>query len=100
MKLFEEKEIFKSSEYDRNRKNQCFQDFLSLSTFVVTELWKMNDVINLSYKDLKMGLELMDKKERLKMKKGITTISKELLRISNELKEYCQDDIKFVDEEV
>lgn len=100
MKLFEEKEIFKSSEYDRSRKKQCFQDFLSLSTFVISELWKMNDVVNLSYKDLKMGLELMDRRERLKMKKGLTTVSKELLRISNELKEYCQDNVEFVDEEV
>lgn len=47
-----------------------------------------------------MGLELMDRRERLKMKKGLTTVSKELLRISNELKEYCQDDVDFVDEEV
>lgn len=92
MRLWNDDLDYKSNQYDRDKKVRAVQNRVDNRTAIIQELWKMNDKIVMGYKDLRLLLEVAKKEDVKAMKKGLKSVSDELIRISLELKSYYEND--------
>lgn len=96
MKLIKNHNI-QPNEWDKQRKTTAFNNEINLNSLVISELWNMNDVIHVAYKDLDFALSQMQHKDRVKMKKGLTKVAMELENIAKELRNYCDDKLEEIE---
>lgn len=92
MRLWNDDSDYKPNQYDKEKKIRSMENRVDNRTAIIQELWKMNDKIVMGYKDLRLLLEVAKEEDVKAMKKGLKSVSDELIRISLELKSYYEND--------
>lgn len=67
------------------KENINLDDDLELRKLLVDKIWQLNDNLFENWADVWFLLNIIDKKENLKMKKAILSISKSLKEMANKI---------------
>lgn len=76
---------FEDESYLEKRKISSFNSDVETRTLLMKKMWELNDEIFKRWAEVKLLLEINNKKDNIKMKKGLLSISKTLKEISLEL---------------
>ena len=77
-KLFEEN-------YKMNRDNNCFYSEFNSETLLITKIWDFNRNILSQWADVDLLIGINKNTTNMKMKKGLTTIARNLREIAGKL---------------
>jgi len=77
-KLFEEN-------FKMNRDNKCFYSEFNSETLLVTKIWEFNRNVLSQWADIDLLIGINKNTTNMKMKKGLTTIAKNLREIAEKL---------------
>lgn len=75
----------KKNEYFENRKVGSFDSDIETRTLLIKKMWDFNDIIFQRWSEVKLLINLNNKKDNIKLRKGLLTISETLKKISEEL---------------
>ncbi|MEG0236543.1 MAG: helix-turn-helix transcriptional regulator [Cetobacterium sp.] len=75
----------KKNEYFENRKVGSFNSDIETRTLLIKKMWDFNDLIFERWSEVKFLINLNNKKDNIKLKKGLLSISETLKKISEEL---------------
>lgn len=84
-------DLFKNSSYLEKRKIGSFNSDVESRTLLMKKMWEFNDEIFKKWSEVKLLLDINNKKDNVKMKKGLLSISKTLKEISLELEKSTFD---------
>lgn len=77
-------------------REKAFKNDFSNTSLIINRMWKLNNEINEIFGELELLLEINSVEENLKMKKGLTTVGKNLISKGEKIISYT----KFSDMEV
>ncbi len=87
------KVIISNTKLDKiNLKNKAFDSNLETRTLLITKIWDFNDTMFEKWRDVSLLLDIIDKVESKKMKKGILSISKNLKELAEKMEKSIQED--------
>lgn len=79
------KKNIEKNEYFENRKVGSFDSDIETRTLLIKKMWDFNEIIFQRWSEVKLLINLNNKKDNIKLKKGLLTISETLRKISEEL---------------
>ncbi|MGL4933959.1 MAG: hypothetical protein ACRC51_00660 [Cetobacterium sp.] len=75
----------KKNEYFENRKIGSFDSDIETRTLLIKKMWDFNDTVFQRWAEIKLLINLNNKRDNIKLKKGLLSISETLKKISEEL---------------
>lgn len=93
-------DLFKNSSYLEKRKIGSFNSDVESRTLLMKKMWEFNDEIFKKWSEVKLLLDINNKRDNVKMKKGLLSISKTLKEISLELEKATFDSSDLKKEEI
>lgn len=85
----------KTNNYSENRKIGSFNSDIETRTLLMKKIWEFNDEIFKKWAEVKLLLNINNKKDNIKMKKGLLSIAETFKNIITELEQATFDSSDF-----
>lgn len=100
LRVLEPSSLKENNEYLQKRKIGSFNSDLENRTLLIKKMWDFNDTVSEKWKEFNLLLGINNKKDSIKMKKGLLTIAENLKEIVVKLENAAFDSSEINKEEI
>ncbi len=87
----------KNSSYEEKLRNNAFVSDFDTTTRLVPLIWELRDNSFKTYSEIELLLEINDPNRNKKIKKGLTKVAKDMVKMGEGLLSYVDDDSEVID---